>query len=114
MKKRIIIIAIVTSMALSITGCGETSPTTFKETTTKHLVTIDEPSAEETALAKERAQKILNAIALLPEDHRLMIILRDMNGLSYQEMAEIAGITEGTVKSRLSRARISLKKALEQ
>ena len=49
----------------------------------------------------------------LPEDHRTMVILRDMVGLSYQEMAEATGITEGTVKSRLSRARTALKQILD-
>jgi RNA polymerase sigma-70 factor (ECF subfamily) len=72
-----------------------------------------EPSAEETALARERVNTVMSAIANLPEDHRLMVILRDMAGLSYQEMAEAAGITEGTVKSRLSRARTALKHLLD-
>jgi RNA polymerase sigma-70 factor (ECF subfamily) len=73
---------------------------------------ITSESAEETVMARERALAVFKAVDALPKDHRLMIILRDMNGLSYQEIAEAAGITEGTVKSRLSRARAALKKLL--
>jgi RNA polymerase sigma-70 factor (ECF subfamily) len=73
-----------------------------------------EPSAEETAMGRERIRDIMAAMEKLPDDHRTIIILRDMNGLSYQEIAETVGINEGTVKSRLSRARTALKNLLEQ
>jgi RNA polymerase sigma-70 factor (ECF subfamily) len=75
---------------------------------------IREASAEESALARERVRDILNAVDRLPEDHKRMIILRDMNGLSYQELAEAAGVNVGTVKSRLSRARAALIKLMEK
>ena len=67
-----------------------------------------EPSAEESAFANERAREVLSAVNSLSDDHRMMIILRDMQGLSYEELAETLGITIGTVKSRLSRARVAL------
>ncbi|MCL2360829.1 MAG: RNA polymerase sigma factor [Defluviitaleaceae bacterium] len=70
------------------------------------------PSAEESAIANERAREILNAITKLPDDHRMVLILRDMQGLSYEELAEALDLTLGTVKSRLSRARSALKKML--
>jgi len=70
------------------------------------------PSAEESAIANERAREILAAIAKLPDDHRMVLILRDMQGLSYDELAGALGLTLGTVKSRLSRARAALKKLL--
>ena len=70
------------------------------------------PSAEESAIANERAREILAAIAQLPDDHRMVIILRDMQGLSYEELAEALNLTLGTVKSRLNRARGALKKLL--
>ncbi|MDR1663709.1 MAG: RNA polymerase sigma factor [Clostridiales bacterium] len=72
------------------------------------------PSAEDEALARSRAGEIMRAISSLPEDQRTMIILRDMNGLSYQELSETAGIGVNTVKSRLSRAREALRKLLER
>jgi len=71
------------------------------------------PSAEETATANERVHEILNAIDKLPNEYRMIIILRDMQGLSYNEMAKILDINIGTVKSRLSRARINLKKLID-
>jgi len=71
------------------------------------------PSAEESAIANERAREILSAIEKLPDDHRMVLILRDMQGLSYEELAEALGITLGTVKSRLNRARSALKKMLD-
>ena len=71
------------------------------------------PSAEESAMTNERVREIMNAIEKLPNDHRMIIILRDMQGLTYEELAETLGITIGTVKSRLSRARAALKNMLE-
>jgi len=71
------------------------------------------PSAEESAMTNERVREILVAIAKLPEDHRIVLILRDMQGLTYDELSESLGLTLGTVKSRLSRARSALKKLLD-
>ena len=71
------------------------------------------PSAEESAAANERVKDILNAIKKLPDDHRMVLILRDMQGLSYEELADALKITVGTVKSRLSRARMKLKEMLK-
>ncbi len=53
------------------------------------------------------------AIAALDEDHRLVVVLRDIEELSYEEIGEITGLPEGTVKSRLHRARTALKEHLE-
>ena len=66
------------------------------------------PSAEEEACARERADEIITAVASLPDDYRSVIILRDMQGLSYKQLAEAAGVGVNTVKSRLSRARAAL------
>ncbi len=50
----------------------------------------------------------------LDEDHRVVILLRDMEGLSYQEIARVLDLKEGTVKSRIHRARAELKTLLEK
>ena len=76
------------------------------------IKTSTTPSAEENAFANERVREITQAINKLPNDHRIIIILRDMQGLSYDELASTLGITIGTIKSRLSRARLGLKKLL--
>ncbi len=72
-----------------------------------------EPSAEDSAALKERTREIMAAINRLPKHHRILIILRDMQGLSYHELAEAVNVNEGTVKSRLFRARAALKDLLK-
>ena len=57
--------------------------------------------------ARERAL-VQKAISQLDEDHRLVVALRDIEGLSYEEIVEITDLPEGTVKSRLHRAREKL------
>lgn len=52
------------------------------------------------------------AIATLDEEHRLLVVLRDVEELSYDEICQITGLPEGTVKSRLHRARLALRKKL--
>ncbi len=58
------------------------------------------------AFEKERILK--EAIAALDEEHRTLIVLRDIEHMSYEQIQEITGLPEGTVKSRLHRARHSL------
>ena len=53
------------------------------------------------------------AIAALPEKYRIPILLRDIEGRSYDEVAEIMGLGLGTTKSRISRARALLKEKLQ-
>ena len=62
---------------------------------------------------REQIEAVRRAIDELPPDHRELIILRDINGLSYDEIAEATGLYPGTVKSRLSRARNNLKEILK-
>ena len=71
-------------------------------------------SAEDSVLVIEKAKEILAAIKKLPDNHRMIIILRDMRGLSYDELSAALNINIGTVKSQLNRARASLKKLLEK
>jgi RNA polymerase sigma-70 factor, ECF subfamily len=63
--------------------------------------------------AAQRGSARERAIATLDEDQRLVVILRDVEELSYEEICEITGVPEGTVKSRLHRARLALKARLE-
>lgn len=56
---------------------------------------------------------VRRAIEMLPEDMRRVVILRDIDELSYEDIADILGIELGTVKSRLNRGREKLKKILE-
>lgn len=67
---------------------------------------------EESLLRAERADELKKALAQLTEEHRLAVILRDIRGLSYEEIAEIMNLPMGTVKSRISRARNQLKQEI--
>lgn len=58
---------------------------------------------------KEESAYILKCMDKLQEQHREVLILRDIQGCSYEEIAEILGCSIGTVKSRISRARLKLK-----
>ncbi len=64
---------------------------------------------EEHALRAELSATIQMGIALLPADQRIALILSDVEGMSYQEIAEVTESELGTVKSRLSRARAKLR-----
>lgn len=62
----------------------------------------------------ETAIMVREAINMLSEEHKRVVILRDIEGMSYSQIAEIEGISEGTVKSRINRARGELRKILEK
>jgi len=58
--------------------------------------------------------EIEEALAKVPEDFRLAVMLSDLEGLSYQEIADITQVPIGTVRSRIARGRSILRKALEK
>ena len=68
---------------------------------------------EERALRKEREHALQGALRALTRPYREVIVLRDIEGLSYEEVALALGISIGTVKSRLSRGRTELRRRLE-
>jgi RNA polymerase sigma-70 factor (ECF subfamily) len=61
---------------------------------------------------KERLMLIKKAINSLPAEQKMVVALRDIEGLSYDEVASITGLNLGTVKSRLARARLDLREKL--
>lgn len=73
-----------------------------------------EAGPEELSLQRETRQAVLAALAKLPPDYRMVLVLRDLQDKSYDEIAEILGLNLGTVKSRISRARLALRKLLQQ
>jgi RNA polymerase sigma-70 factor (ECF subfamily) len=67
------------------------------------------------ALASAQMEKLLQeAIAALDDDQRAVVILRDVEDLSIEEICEITGLPDGTVKSRLHRARLVLRKKMQR
>ncbi len=71
-------------------------------------------SPEAMLLAAARTESVQRALDQLPVEFREIVILRELEGLSYKEIAEIAAIPVGTVMSRLARARARLQKLLSE
>ncbi len=93
---------------LSLTGLFQTeddSTVEFQPADTRIL-------ADEELVEEERDKTIARAIAALPEKYRVPVILRDIEGKSYDEVAEIMELGLGTTKSRISRGRGLLKEKL--
>ncbi|MBP5245576.1 MAG: sigma-70 family RNA polymerase sigma factor [Clostridia bacterium] len=67
---------------------------------------------EKALIIKERKTLLYEAISELSDEHREIIILRDINGYSYSEISDMLSLEEGTVKSRLFRARSALREKL--
>lgn len=94
---------------LSLTGLFQSeddSPVEFQPPDTRVL-------ADEELENEERDKTIARAIAALPEKYRIPVILRDIEGKTYDEVAEIMGLGLGTTKSRISRGRGLLKEKLQ-
>ena len=72
------------------------------------------PTPEERLLHRETGEAVRRAMDQLEESFRLVLTLRVVEGLSYEEIGRILGLSDGTVKSRLARARIKLRKILLQ
>ena len=71
------------------------------------------PLQDVTLVEDERRGAVSRAIATLPEKYRAPLVLRDVEGRSYEEIARILLMSEGTVKSRISRARTFLRDKLQ-
>ena len=77
-------------------------------------LTAHGPSPHESAAQKELAKMVQNALARVSADLRESVILRDLQDMDYKEIAQVLGIPEGTVKSRISRGRAELARLLER
>ncbi|MDX6444938.1 MAG: polymerase sigma-70 factor, subfamily [Blastocatellia bacterium] len=73
----------------------------------------DAVDPEQEALAKEREGQLRQALLGLRQSYREAVILRDVHGFSYEEVADTLQISLGTVKSRISRGRLELRRVLE-
>jgi len=77
---------------------------------------ISDPSDNPETLYEKKViqQLVQRGLLNLKEDQRELIVLRDLQGFSYEEMGELLGLPEGTIKSKLHRARMDLKGILER
>lgn len=72
-----------------------------------------QPLPEQQAITNETKRELAQAMAQLAPDHREILQLRVIEDLPYEQIADILGVRVGTVKSRLARARLSLRKILK-
>jgi RNA polymerase sigma-70 factor (ECF subfamily) len=79
-----------------------------EEVKEKDIADYDSEPSEQ-IIREEKIKKIREIINSLPEDLREIIVLRDLQNLSYTDISEMLGVEIGTVKSRLNRAREKLK-----
>ena len=70
------------------------------------------PTPEEHLDNSELGRELAAALDAVSEEHRRIVLLRDVSGMSYTEIAEVLEISVGTVKSRLARARVALRRIL--
>ena len=82
------------------------------EAVTALLKSEDDPAGM--ALKKERTQLLFSALSEIPEDLAEILILRDLNGLAYDEIGTALELPEGTVKSRLFRARAEVARRIRE
>lgn len=71
------------------------------------------PSPERRAIARDAGRRLAAALGELPRPFREAVVLRDVEGLSYREIAAVLGVRIGTVRSRIARGRERLRKLLE-
>jgi RNA polymerase sigma-70 factor (ECF subfamily) len=71
------------------------------------------PNPEQVLLRNDRANLLRHALEGLPASFREVLVLRELEGLTYKEISEVTGMALGTVMSRLSRARFGLRQALD-
>jgi len=74
----------------------------------------DDYSPEEVVQRDEVQRQVQDCLNELSEDHRLILLMREMQGMSYEEIAGVLGCSLGTVKSRISRARNALKERMRK
>lgn len=94
-------------------GAGTTVSLYAEEEPQRALDIPDHRFTPQTELERKELQEaIQRGLGRLSDEHRQALVLREVNGLSYAEIAQVLGVEEGTVKSRISRARMALRKAL--
>ncbi len=71
-------------------------------------------SPEQEALSGEQTQLLHNAVLELPAKYRIVLVLHDMEDLETEDVAKVLGLSPGTVRVRLHRARLALRKAMDQ
>ncbi len=105
--------------AIATNRCREA----FRQANTVAMVTVEEPdeipmscgspTPVDVAVATETAGLVATAVARLPDQQRSVLVLRNWNGMSYTEIAEIVGCSEATVRSHMHHALAAVRRFLE-
>ncbi len=82
------------------------------DSTIADIIPSEQETPEDATVTQEFVNRVAQCMDLLNEKHREILILRNVQNLAYEEIAEILGISVGTVKSRIARARESLREKL--
>ena len=86
---------------------------TGPENQTQLQLPSDDPGPDAGIQKREQAAQLMDALGRLSEEHRAILVLREMEGMDYEAISEILDLPIGTVRSRLHRARSQLKHQLE-
>ena len=92
-------------------------PFSLEESTTEPVSSLADGRAEtpyQVLEQSERQDLVKRALASLAQPYRTVVVLREMEGLSYEEIARVLGVAEGTVKSRLMRGRELLRRKISR
>ncbi|MCI0487284.1 MAG: sigma-70 family RNA polymerase sigma factor [Blastocatellia bacterium] len=76
-------------------------------------LSCNDASPEEMAIAAERERQVMQSLGEMKEEYRVTLVLREIEEMSYEEIAETLGISIGTVKSRISRGREELRRRMK-
>jgi RNA polymerase sigma-70 factor (ECF subfamily) len=83
-----------------------------RESSEVEVEPVDTQTPEDELVQREQAAQLRRALRALPREYRTALVLREVNSLSYEEIAEVLGLPMGTVKSRVHRGRMLLKDRL--
>ncbi len=89
-------------------------PSSVDEKMTKWQPASDDPSALDTLIKRDQQKSVQECLNRLEQDFREVIVLRDIQGFSYEEISVMLSIAAGTVKSRIFRAREAIKDCLKK
>jgi RNA polymerase sigma-70 factor (ECF subfamily) len=105
--------AIASRLCLNRLASGRVRPTHEVDDAVLGIESSDADPGEDLERAEVQAA-LQRAIAELPEERRIVVVLRDLEGLAYEDIAHALGLEIGTVRSRLHRARAELKGKMER
>lgn len=87
---------------------GEIISLTSEDDEAEKDIPDETPTPEEEVLRQETRRSVRRAVEELPEEYRRILVMREFTEMTYAEISSVTGLNEGTVKSRLSRARAKL------